>query len=135
MLTLDYLDGLHIADSGRLKLEGHDLHEIARRGANIVLSMIFRDGFYHADPHPGNLFVLAGSVIGVLDCGMVGRLDDNTRDTFTTMLLAAIAKDSSQLTDLVIRMARVPAELDRDAFEAEIHDLPRRLRLAIAQPV
>lgn len=123
VLTLDYLDGIRIADTCRLKLEGHDLQMIAQRGANVVLSMIFRDGFYHADPHPGNLLVLSDSVIGVLDCGMVGRLDDNTRDAFTSMLLSAIAKDTGQLTDRVLRMARVPADLDRDAFEYEIHDL------------
>lgn len=123
VLTLDYLDGISIADAERLKWEGHDRKEIAGRGANVVLSMIFRDGFYHADPHPGNLLVLSNSVIGVLDCGMVGRLDDNTRDAFTTMLLSAIAHDSGQLTDMVLRMARVPADLDRDAFESEIHDL------------
>ncbi|HEY7328741.1 MAG TPA: AarF/ABC1/UbiB kinase family protein [Gemmataceae bacterium] len=123
VLTLDYLDGIRIADTCRLKLEGHDLHAIAQRGANVVLSMIFRDGFYHADPHPGNLLVLPGSVIGVLDCGMVGRIDDNTRDAFTTMLLAAIIRDTGQLTDRLLRMARVPPDLDRDAFESEIHDL------------
>jgi ubiquinone biosynthesis protein len=123
VLTLDYLDGIRIADTCRLKSECHDLHAIAQRGANLVLSMIFRDGFYHADPHPGNLLVLSGGVIGVLDCGMVGRIDDNTRDAFTTMLLAAIIRDTGQLTDRLLRMARVPADLDRDAFEAEIHDL------------
>lgn len=122
VLTLDYLDGIRIADTSRLKLAGHDLQEIARRGANVVLNMIFRDGFYHADPHPGNLLVLANTVIGVLDSGMVGRLDDNTRDAFTSMLLSAIAKDSGQLTDRVLRLARVPADLDRDAFEAEVYD-------------
>jgi ubiquinone biosynthesis protein len=122
VLTLDYLDGISIDDVERLKHEGHDLRAIAGRGANIILNMIFRDGFYHADPHPGNLLVLAHSVIGILDCGMVGRLDDNTRDAFSTMLLSAIARDSSQLTDVVTRLAKVPADLDRDAFEAEVHD-------------
>jgi ubiquinone biosynthesis protein len=122
VLTLDYLDGIRIADTNRLKLEGHDLQAIARRGANVVLNMIFRDGFYHADPHPGNLLVLADTVIGVLDCGMVGRLDDNTRDAFTSMLLAALAKDAGQFTDMVTRLARVPPDLDRDAFEVEVHD-------------
>jgi ubiquinone biosynthesis protein len=122
VLTLDYLDGIRIADISRLKLEGHDLHTVARRGADIVLSMIFRDGFYHADPHPGNLLVLAGTVIGVLDSGMVGRIDDNMREAFTSMLLSALAKDSSQLSGRVLRLARVPADLDRDAFESEVHD-------------
>jgi ubiquinone biosynthesis protein len=122
VLTLDYLDGIKIADNERLKQEGHDLSAIARRGANVILGMIFRDGFYHADPHPGNLLVLPNTVIGVLDCGMVGRLDENTRDAFTTMLLSAIARDSGQFTDMVTRLARVPSDLDRDAFEAEVHD-------------
>ncbi len=122
VLTLDYLDGISIGDTARLKQAGHDLRTIARSGANIILGMIFRDGFYHADPHPGNLLVLPNTVIGVLDCGMVGRLDDHTRDAFTTMLLAAIGKDSSRFTDMVMRLARVPADLDRDAFESEIHD-------------
>ena len=122
VLTLDYLDGIKIADTERLKQEGHDLSAIARRGANIILNMVFRDGFYHADPHPGNLLVLPNTVIGVLDCGMVGRLDENTRDAFTTMLLSALARDSGQFTDVVLRLARVPADLDRDAFEVEVHD-------------
>jgi ubiquinone biosynthesis protein len=66
--------------------------------------------------------VLAQSVIGVLDCGMVGRLDENTRDAFTTMLLASVVRDVSQFTDMVTHLARVPADFDRDAFEAELHD-------------
>ncbi len=122
VLTLDYLDGVPIDDTVRLREEGHDLRAIARRGADVILGMIFRDGFYHADPHPGNLLVLAHTVIGVIDCGMVGRLDEHTRDAFTTMLLSAIASDSSRFTDMVTRLARVPADLDRDAFETEVHD-------------
>jgi ubiquinone biosynthesis protein len=122
VLTLDYLDGIRIADTGCLKSEGHDLHAVARRGAGIILGMIFRDGFYHADPHPGNLFVLPHTVIGIIDCGMVGRIDDHTRDAFTTMLLAALNKDSGRFTDTVTRLAVVPADLDRDAFETEVHD-------------
>jgi ubiquinone biosynthesis protein len=122
VLTLDFLDGIRICDTERLKGEGHDLREVARRGADIILAMIFRDGFYHADPHPGNLFVLPQTVIGVIDCGMVGRIDGHTRDAFTTMLLAAIRNDSGQFTDTVTRLATVPLDLDRDAFEVEVND-------------
>ena len=53
--------------------------EFAHRAANMYLNMIFRDGFYHADPHPGNYMLLPETVVGVVDCGMVGRIDDELR--------------------------------------------------------
>ena len=76
VLTMERLDGILGTDSAALAASGADLNEFARRGANMYLQMIFRDAFYHADPHPGNLMLLPGGVVGVLDCGMVGRLDE-----------------------------------------------------------
>jgi ubiquinone biosynthesis protein len=76
VLTMERLDGVLGNDSKALAACGGDLNEFARRGATMYLQMIFRDAFYHADPHPGNLMLLPGVVVGVLDCGMVGRLDE-----------------------------------------------------------
>jgi ubiquinone biosynthesis protein len=76
VLTMEMLQGLSAENIEGLRQAKVDLDELARRGANMYLEMIFRDGFYHADPHPGNLMVLPGGVIGILDCGMVGRIDD-----------------------------------------------------------
>ncbi|MCP4687061.1 MAG: AarF/ABC1/UbiB kinase family protein, partial [Desulfobacterales bacterium] len=120
VLTMEKLDGFSVADTGRLLQEGVDTKEIARRGAAVTLNMIFRDGFYHADPHPGNIFVLSGSVIGLLDCGMVGRIDDQTREEFENALLAAAESDAGQVMSFVIRMGSAPQDLDRDALRAEI---------------
>lgn len=88
----------------------------------MFVEMIFRDGFYHADPHPGNLMVLPGDVIGVLDCGMVGRLDDDLREQFEDMLLAATGQDAARLTDSVVRLGRVPGDFDRETLQAEIDE-------------
>jgi ubiquinone biosynthesis protein len=82
--------------------------------------MIFRDGFYHADPHAGNLMLLPGSVVGVLDCGMVGRIDDHLREEIEDVLLAVLLRDTRELTDIVIRLGAVPPDLDRDALRAEV---------------
>jgi ubiquinone biosynthesis protein len=76
VLTMEQLEGILGTDHAALAASGADLDEFAHRGANMYLQMIFRDAFYHADPHPGNLMLLPGGVVGVLDCGMVGRLDE-----------------------------------------------------------
>ena len=73
VLTMEWIDGLKIAERDQLIGAGFDLNEIARRGAQLYLQMIFTHGYYHADPHPGNIAILPGNVIALLDFGMVGR--------------------------------------------------------------
>ena len=114
------LVGISGEDVPGMKAAGVDLNEFALHGANMYLDMIFRDGFYHADPHPGNLMMLPGGVVGVLDCGMVGRLDETMRDEVESLLSSIINKDAVELTDCVMRLGSVPPELDRDALRAEI---------------
>ena len=76
VLTMERLEGIKLTERARLAASNWDLVETARRGAELYIEMIFTHGFYHADPHPGNLVVLEGNVIGLLDYGMVGRIDD-----------------------------------------------------------
>ncbi|HUJ71895.1 MAG TPA: AarF/UbiB family protein, partial [Verrucomicrobiae bacterium] len=88
VLTMERLEGILGTDSEALATSGVDLDEFARRGANMYLQMIFRDAFYHADPHPGNLMLLTGGVVGVLDCGMTGRLDEELAEGLDELLMA-----------------------------------------------
>jgi len=97
-----------------------DLSEIAKRGANMFLQMIFRDGFYHADPHPGNLMVLPNSVIGLLDCGMVGRVDEELREQIEDLLMAAIDRDSKRLQECVVELGEVPNDFDRTMLQNDL---------------
>lgn len=120
VLTMEMLVGISGEDVAGLKKSGFDLSDFAHRGANMYLDMIFRDGFYHADPHPGNLMMLPGGVVGVLDCGMVGRLEETMRQEVESLLLAIINKDAVELTDTVMRIGSVPVDLDRDALRADI---------------
>ena len=120
VLTMDYLDGISVSNRDKLIQAKFDLPEIARRGANMFLQMVFRDGFYHADPHPGNLMVLKGQVIGVLDCGMVGRVDDDLREQIEDLLMAAIDQDAERLLDGVVRIGEVPPDFDRDQLKSEL---------------
>ena len=120
VLTMEMLVGVSGEDIPGMKASGFNLGEFAVRGANMYLDMIFRDGFYHADPHPGNLMMLPGGVVGVLDCGMVGRLDDTMRQEVESLLLSIVNKDAIELTDSVMRLGSVPPDLDRDALRTEI---------------
>lgn len=122
VLTMERLEGLSVAQRERLESEGVDTREVSRRGVDMALEMIFRDGFYHADLHPGNILILTGGVVGVLDCGMAGRIDEQTREDFESLLLAAAEQDSDQLADAVLRLGSTPRDLDRDALRAEIED-------------
>lgn len=120
VLTMEWIQGIKVAEVERLRVEGYDLDAIARRGAELFLEMIFRDGFYHADPHPGNILVLPGDVIGMLDCGMVGRIDDRTREEIEELLLAIATGDSANLASILMRLGSVPPEVDQVAFTADV---------------
>lgn len=121
-LTMEFFDGLLGSDPDALKATGIDLGEFAQRGADMYLEMIFRDSFYHADPHPGNLMLLPGGVIGVLDCGMAGRLDDVLRDEIEAILLAVAQRDTEALTDAVFSIGAVPVGASRDQLRADLAD-------------
>ena len=122
VLTMERLDGVPLT---RLDLDRnghHDLSAVARAGAEAYLDMVFHHGFYHADPHPGNLLILPGGAIGLLDFGMVGRLEDSVREDMEDMLMALAEHDSSQLTSTVIRIGATPPDLDERALSVDLAD-------------
>lgn len=120
VLTMECLQGILGSDLDQLKAAKVDLQAFARRGANLYLEMIFRDSFYHADPHPGNLMLLPDAVVGVLDCGMTGRLDETLREEIESMVLAVVQKDSTALTDAVWNLSVLPPICLRDELQADL---------------
>ena len=122
VLTMEMLVGIPGSNQMELHQSGADLEEFAHRAANMYLNMIFRDGFYHADPHPGNYMLLPGTVVGVLDCGMVGRIDDELRETFEDLLVALSQRDSEELCDLLLRVCSAPPDIAEAAFRADVTD-------------
>ena len=122
VLTMELLDGIKLSESDRLAAAGIDLDEVARRGAAICLKMIFDHGFYHADPHPGNLLVMDDCRIGLLDCGMVGRIDERLHESVGEMLVALSNLDAEHMTAMILRLGKTPADLDRAALSLDVAD-------------
>lgn len=120
VLTMERLEGIKVSDIGLLQQSGADLEEIARRLAEAYLRMIFQEGFFHADPHPGNILVLRGDVVGLLDFGMVGRISERMREDIEEMLLAIISKDVPILSSLIRRLGSIPPDLNEGAFANDL---------------
>ena len=120
VLTMEWLDGVRFSDPALRRQTDVDLAEVARHGAEMYLEMIFHHGFYHGDPHPGNLVLLSDGAIGLLDFGMIGRLDESLREDVETMLMAIVSLDGQQLTSQVMRLGAVPPGLDEAALSVDI---------------
>ncbi len=122
VLTMERLVGTSLSKAEQLAAEGYDLNEFARRGVNMYLEMVFRDGLYHADPHPGNLLYLPGGVVGLLDCGMVGRVDEQLRDDFEDVLMSIFMREPEQLVDGIVRLGSIPPGFNRDQLNADVSE-------------
>ena len=122
VLTMEYIEGIKLSNQVRLLEEGIDRSEVARRGAELYMHMIFETGFYHADPHPGNILLLPGDVIGLIDFGMVGRIDDRLREDIEDLLMGITSRDAELLTATIMRIGSTPPDLDERALRRDAND-------------
>jgi len=122
VIVMQWLEGIPLSEPTRIPATGIDLPTVTRHGAEIYLEMIFHLGLYHADPHPGNLLLMPDGAIGLLDFGMVARLDESLREDFEDMLLAIVEQDASRLTAIVTRVGSTPRGLDDAALQLDLSD-------------
>ncbi len=126
VLTTEYIDGIKISDVQRLEASGLDRKAIAVNGANFILKEIFEFHFFHADPHPGNLFVLQGNVIAPVDFGMTGAIDDEIAHQMSGLFTAVLEKDVDALVNLLRSMGVVDEFGNNSMFKLELRDLLER---------
>jgi len=105
VLTTEYIRGTKISEIDELEKEGVDKHKIAVTGTNAVLKQIFQDGFFHADPHPGNLFITKDKELCFIDFGMMGTLDKRNQEALASVLVDIIQKNEEQITRSVLNVA------------------------------
>jgi ubiquinone biosynthesis protein len=117
------MDGIKADDLAAMEREGLDPRIVAERLANHYLAMIFTHGFFHADPHPGNLLIQPGHVVAYLDFGMTGRLDRATREALADVFLAVSERDPATLGRALLALADHDDEPDPRAFEDDVAEL------------
>lgn len=122
LLVMERIDGIPGNDLDAARLSGLDLKKLGSRGADAVLKMVLIDGFFHADPHPGNVFYLPENRIAMIDCGMVGRISHDRRDQIANLLAALVSKDIDELRDTLILWAG-DAPIDDEKLAADIDEL------------
>ncbi|MHA1537386.1 MAG: 2-polyprenylphenol 6-hydroxylase [Alphaproteobacteria bacterium] len=127
VLTTARVAGIPIDQREKLIAAGHDPRAILKNAAEIFFNQAFRDGFFHADQHPGNAFVDENGVIVAVDFGIMGRLDRKTRSYLADMLLGFLNADYEFLADVHFRAGYVPADKSRAAFTQALR--------AIAEPI
>jgi ubiquinone biosynthesis protein len=114
---------MKITDLEALQAAGVDRGELARNAALTVSKMVFVDGFFHGDPHPGNFFIEAGGRLGIIDFGIVGSLDEGLRATLRRILLALDRRDPDRLAAALIAVQGPGGRVDRGALRDDLASL------------
>ncbi|MDW8052010.1 MAG: AarF/ABC1/UbiB kinase family protein [Armatimonadota bacterium] len=113
LLVMERLHGIKVDDVEALREAGHDTREIALRASRLIIKEVLEDGFFHADPHPGNYLILGDGRIGVLDFGMVGVLNDEDRISLTRLYIAIVRQDTHNILSVFARMGAFSRYTDR----------------------
>ena len=122
MNVQEYIEAIPGTDLEAIDRAGLDRKELARRGTDVVLKMILVDRFFHADPHPGNVFYLPGNRIVIIDFGMVGRLTDTRRDEVVAMMSAIARRDAEALMEVILEWT-VDAHVDETRLAYDLDEL------------
>lgn len=129
VLTMEYVEG--VALSQRELLQKFDMKRIAKRFVNAMLHQMFIEGFFHADPHPGNLLVRKDGSLAFLDFGMVGRLSEDMKDHLSGLIIALMRKNTDSMIRAILHLGLVPDDHDMeelrrdlDALREEYYDIP-----------
>ena len=126
ILTTELVEGIKVSEIDRLEKAGLDRKLITVRGADIVLKQIIKHGFFHADPHPGNIFVLPDNVICLLDFGMTGSVDRRTREDFSDLAESVVTRNESRATQVLLKLTYWDEDPDIRLLEKDVADFMGR---------
>ena len=119
VIIMERIEGVRIDDIEEITRQGLNRKRLAKVGVDAYFKQVLEDGFFHADPHPGNIFAMPSGQIAFIDFGIVGRVSPELRETMASTFLALIQKDFDKLIDQYIELGLVPEHVDLEAFRKE----------------
>jgi ubiquinone biosynthesis protein len=128
LLVMEKLNGITPDHIELLKKEGYDMHQLAVNGANALLKMILEEGFFHADPHPGNLFILPGHVVGMIDFGMVGVLRPREMNFLAQFSMGFVRHDARAIAVALLTLCDVKFYDRTEDLEFSLDQLIKQYR-------
>lgn len=122
ILTLERLEGIRVNDTEALDRAGIDRKQVVEIGARAFFKSVMMDGLFHGDLHGGNLFILPGNRLGIIDFGIVGRLSKKSRDQLASMVMALLTEDYEMLCYQYAELGAAPPSIDFDGFQREVRN-------------
>lgn len=120
VLTMELIEGFPVTTRETLTAEGFDVDALVNRTLDAYLEMLFRDGIFHADPHPGNFLLQAPAKVAFLDFGDVGRVSATRKRQIEDLMLAVGLRDAESLADALCIICHAPPTLDRERFGSDV---------------
>jgi len=117
---MEQIHGIKIMDTDALKRKGWNLKKLADIGVQAFMKQIFIDGFFHGDPHPGNIFAVGPGKIALIDFGNVGHLDQGAMDQLTAMFLAVTRRDVERIVDIFVEMETLGPGTNRRRLKEDL---------------
>jgi len=123
VLTMEFVEGLKLTQFEEIKEKGYDRKAIAEHLVQSVFQQVLIEGFFHADPHPGNIFLLSDGVISLIDFGMVGRLTADMKQNLASMVIAMMRQNTESMLKAVLRIGIVPDEVNLPLLTSDVDEL------------
>ncbi|WML32029.1 AarF/UbiB family protein [Neobacillus sp. OS1-32] len=120
VLTMEFIDGITLNEEEKLQKLGYDSKVLGETVVNTILQQILIDGFFHGDPHPGNLLVLPNGAIAFLDFGIVGRLSPEMRDHVASFVIALMRQNTDEVLQAISSMGVVPDDVNYEQLRMDV---------------
>ena len=118
ILTMEFIDGFKVSETEAITSGGFSLKEIADTGVDSILHQVFEDGFFHADPHPGNIFITKQGQLCFIDFGMMGSITGSVRESFTDIITGIVKRDTKKVTKALLDIT--PGDPDTEGKDLEL---------------